>query len=52
MENYGWKSVSFPYGMFCGFGGGSWSIIYATICDVFENSYFEIQIIRRNNKPI
>jgi O-acetyl-ADP-ribose deacetylase (regulator of RNase III) len=52
MESYGWKSVSFPYGMSCGLGGGSWNIIYAMIRDIFENSYFEIKIIRRNNKPI
>jgi O-acetyl-ADP-ribose deacetylase (regulator of RNase III) len=52
MENHEWKSVSFPYGMSCGFGGGSWNVIYAMIYDVFENSDIEVRIVKRNNKPI
>jgi hypothetical protein len=47
MENHKWKSVSFPYGMSCGLGGGSWNIIYAMICDVFENSEIEVRIIKK-----
>jgi hypothetical protein len=45
MENYKWKSVAFPYGMSCGLGGGSWNIIYAMICDVFESSDIEVKIV-------
>jgi O-acetyl-ADP-ribose deacetylase (regulator of RNase III) len=52
MENHGWKSVSFPYGMSCGLGGGSWNIISAMICDVFDNSAIEVLIVKRNAKPI
>jgi O-acetyl-ADP-ribose deacetylase (regulator of RNase III) len=52
MENHKWKSVSFPYGMSCGLGGGSWNIIYAMTCDVFQNSDIEVQVVRKNNKPI
>jgi O-acetyl-ADP-ribose deacetylase (regulator of RNase III) len=52
MENHGWKSVSFPYGMSCGLGGGSWSVIYAMIGDVFENSDIEVKIVRKNKHPI
>jgi O-acetyl-ADP-ribose deacetylase (regulator of RNase III)/rubredoxin len=47
MENHGWKSVSFPYGMSCGLGGGSWNVIYAMICDVFENSNIEVRIVKK-----
>jgi O-acetyl-ADP-ribose deacetylase (regulator of RNase III) len=47
MENHKWKSVAFPYGMSCGLGGGSWNIIYAMICDVFENSGIEVRIVRK-----
>jgi O-acetyl-ADP-ribose deacetylase (regulator of RNase III) len=47
MENHGWRSVSFPYRMSCGLGGGSWNIIYAMICDVFDNTGIEVKIIRK-----
>jgi O-acetyl-ADP-ribose deacetylase (regulator of RNase III) len=47
MENHKWKSVSFPYGMSCGLGGGSWNIIYVMICDVFENSDIEVRIVKK-----
>jgi O-acetyl-ADP-ribose deacetylase (regulator of RNase III) len=52
MKNHGWKSVSFPYGMSCGLGGGSWDIIYVMICYVFENSDIEANIVKINTKPI
>jgi O-acetyl-ADP-ribose deacetylase (regulator of RNase III) len=52
MENHKWKSVAFPYGMSCGLGGGSWNIIYAMICDVFESSDIEVRIVKRDIKPI
>jgi O-acetyl-ADP-ribose deacetylase (regulator of RNase III) len=48
MENHKWKSVSLPYGMSCGLGGGSWNIIYTMICDVFEDIDIEIQIVKRS----
>jgi O-acetyl-ADP-ribose deacetylase (regulator of RNase III) len=47
MENHKWKSVAFPYGMSCGLGGGSWNVIYAMICDVFENSDIGVQIVKK-----
>jgi O-acetyl-ADP-ribose deacetylase (regulator of RNase III) len=47
MENHKWKSVAFPYGMSCGLGRGSWNIIYAMICDIFENSDIEVQIVKK-----
>jgi O-acetyl-ADP-ribose deacetylase (regulator of RNase III) len=52
MENHKWKSVSFPYGMSCGLGGGSWRIIYTMIYDVFENSDIEVRIVKRDIQPI
>jgi O-acetyl-ADP-ribose deacetylase (regulator of RNase III) len=50
MKNHRWKSVAFPYGMSCGLGGGSWNVVYAMICDVFENSEIEVQIVNRGGK--
>jgi O-acetyl-ADP-ribose deacetylase (regulator of RNase III) len=47
MEKYKWKSVSFPYGMSCGLGGGSWDIIYTMICDVFKRTEIEVQIVKK-----
>jgi O-acetyl-ADP-ribose deacetylase (regulator of RNase III) len=47
MENRGWKSVSFPYGMSCGLSGGSWNVIYAMIRDTFKDSGIEVRIVKK-----
>jgi O-acetyl-ADP-ribose deacetylase (regulator of RNase III) len=47
MENHQWKSVAFPYEMSCDLGGGSWNVIYAMICDIFENFDIEVKIVKK-----
>jgi len=40
------KTLGIPKNLGCGLGGGSWSIVYAIISEVFKDSDTEIEIYR------
>ena len=38
------STIALPINMSCVRGGASWNVVYAMICDVFDDNYFNVEI--------